>query len=187
MRVIAGAARGRKLHPPAGNRVRPTADRVKEALFSALASRFGSFDALDVLDLFAGSGGLGIEALSRGAATALFVDNHQESIALIRKNLQLTGFENSATLTLMDAQKALNRFSDQGRVFDIILVDPPYAEKELSERILSLLASLKLLSANGVAVFETDSRFELSSHESFHLLSRKVYGDTAVSFFEMAE
>lgn len=187
MRVIAGSARGRKLHPPAGNRVRPTADRVKEAIFSALASRFGSFDDLTVLDLFAGSGGLGIEALSRGAATAFFVDSHPESIALTRKNLQLTGFENSAPLILMDAQKALNRFSDQGKIFDIILVDPPYADKELSERILSLLANLRLLSTNGVVVFETDSRYELPLHDSFHLLSRKVYGDTAVCFFELAE
>lgn len=187
MRVISGSARGRKLHHPAGNRVRPTADRVKEALFSALTSRFGSFDGLAVLDLFAGSGGLGIEALSRGAASATFVDAHPESIALTRKNLQLTGLDSHANLILMDAQKALNRLSDQGRIFDIVLVDPPYADKELSEKILVSLSSLSLISAKGIVVVETDAKYRLAAPETLFPADRKVYGDTALSFFEPAE
>ena len=187
MRVIAGSARGRRLHSPADLRVRPTADRVKEALFSALASRFGSLDGLAVLDLFAGSGGLGIEALSRGAASVIFVDQHPGSLALTRKNLQLTGLDGPATLIQMDARKALYRFQDQGRVFDIILVDPPYADKELTGELLSLFSKLGLIAANGVAVFETDSRYQISAPESLHLANRKVYGDTALSFFEPPE
>jgi 16S rRNA (guanine(966)-N(2))-methyltransferase RsmD len=187
LRVIAGSARGRRLHPPAGSRVRPTADRVKEALFSTLTSRFGSFEGLTVLDLFSGSGALGIEALSRGAAKGLFVDSHPESIALTRKNLDLTGFAAAATLLMLDADKALQRFFSEGVHFDIILVDPPYAAKELSERILDLLADLMLISSNGVIVFETDSGYELSLPDTFHLDSRKVYGDTALSFFELAD
>lgn len=186
MRVIAGSARGRKLTPPADNRVRPTADRVKEALFSALASRLGSFEELAVLDLFSGSGSLGIEALSRGAATVTFVDTRNESLALTRKNLQLTGFDKAATLLLLDARKALSRFSSQGTVFDMILADPPYADRKLAEDILSLVAGSGLLTADGIIVFETDSRFELPTPDKLRLTDRKIYGDTALTFFEPA-
>jgi len=167
--------------------VRPTADRVKEALFSTLTSRFGSFEGLFVLDLFAGSGALGIEALSRGAVRAHFIDSHPESIALVRKNLLLTGFDRSADLILLDAGKALKRVSAEGSQFDIILVDPPYADKELAERVLYLLGELVLLRENGIIVFETDNRHELSLPDTFQLVSRKTYGDTALSFFELAK
>lgn len=187
MRVIAGSARGRRLHPPAGSRIRPTADRVKEALFSSLVSRFSSFDGLVVLDLFAGSGSLGIEALSRGAAKAVFVDGHPDSITLTKKNLHLAGFADAATLVMMDAGKALQRFANEGKIFDIIFIDPPYKEIELTERVLNMLADHGLLSPDGMAVFETESSFELTPPESFHLTSRKVYGDTALSFFEWQE
>lgn len=140
-----------------------------------------------MLDLFAGSGGLGIEALSRGAATATFVDSHQASIALTRKNVELTGFDRSATLIPTEASKALKRLATEGRLFDLILADPPYADRDMPEKILCQLASSGLLAACGVIVFETDSRFELSQTESFLLTGRKVYGDTALSFFEWQE
>lgn len=188
MRVIAGSARGRKLLPPDGYRVRPTADRVKEALFSVLVSKFGTLEGLTVLDLFSGSGGLGIEALSRGAAKVFFVDSHPESIALTRKNLQLTGFDHvSATLLQIDACKALANFSAEARQFDIILADPPYADKKLAERVLNLLATPGTVADNGVIVFETETRFELRQPDSFLLTGRKVYADTALCFFELAE
>lgn len=186
MRVIAGSARGRRLHSPAGSRIRPTADRVKEALFSALTSRFGSLEGLTVLDLFAGSGALGIEALSRGAARVFFIDSHRESSALTQKNLALTGFEHAATRLTMDAGTALERFVAEGTRFDIILVDPPYADKGLTERISRLLSGSLLGDRHGVIAFETDSAAELSLPESFQLYCRKVYGDTALSFFEPA-
>ena len=108
MRVIAGSARGRTLFSPAGNRIRPTADRVKEALFSSLGSRFGALNGLAVLDLFAGSGALGIEALSRGATSALFVDNHPDSLQLVRKNLELTGLAKSAEILRLDVLQGAN-------------------------------------------------------------------------------
>lgn len=187
MRVIAGSARGRRLHPPVGGRVRPTADRVKEALFSSLVSRFGTLEGLNFLDLFSGSGALGIEALSRGAAGCIFVDAHQESIALTRKNLALTGLEGSATLIMSDAGKALQRFFSAEVNFDIILVDPPYGDKELSARVLRLLADYRLINRGGVIVFETDSRSELPLPDVFHLHSRRVHGDTALSFIRLAD
>jgi 16S rRNA (guanine(966)-N(2))-methyltransferase RsmD len=187
MRVIAGSARGRRLHSPAGSRVRPTADRVKEALFSALTSRFGSLEGLAVLDLFAGSGALGIEALSRGAARVFFIDSHRESSALTQRNLALTGLEYAATRLMMDAGTALERFAAEGTRFDIILVDPPYTDRKLAARVSGLLTGSHLTGSHGVIVFETDSAAELSLPESFQLYSRKVYGDTALSFFEPAE
>jgi len=187
LRVISGAARGRKLHRPAGCRVRPTADRVKEALFSTLASRFGSLEGLSVLDLFAGSGALGIEALSRGAARAFFVDCHPDSIALTKSNLLLTGLADAATLAMMDAGKALKRFFAEGKLFDIIFIDPPYNDADLSQQVLNLMAEFLPLSENGVIVFESDCRSELDLPDIFHLSGRKVYGDTALSFFELAE
>lgn len=187
MRVISGSARGRKLRPPAGYRVRPTADRVKEALFSALASRYGSFDGLAVLDLFAGSGSLGIEALSRGAAKAVFVDNHPESIALTKTNLLLTGLTGPAELIMSDAGKALKRFSAEGQSFDIIFVDPPYSDTGLTQTVFQLLAELAPLTTGGLIIFEADSRYELHLPKVFELLDRKVYGDTSVSFIGLAE
>jgi len=184
LRVISGTARGRTLHPPAGTRIRPTADRVKEAVFSSLASRFGSFEGLTILDLFSGSGSLGIEALSRGAESAVFVDSHPDSIRLSRENLRLTGLDKIATLMQMDAAKALQQLSNNGMTFDIILVDPPYADKEITERVIGLLGELGLTSQDGVLVFETDNRCELSSPDKFQLSSRKVYGDTAIWMFD---
>jgi len=187
VRVIAGSARGRILHPPVGIRVRPTADRVKEAVFSSLSSRLCSLEGLKVLDLFAGSGSLGIEALSRGAAAAVFVDSHADSINLTRKNLQLTGFDKAATLILKDAVTAVRNLSKKGVTFDIILVDPPYADKELTERVLELLADSGLTATHGILVFETDNRCELHSPESFRLFNRKVYGDSAIWMFELTD
>ena len=183
MRVISGAARGRTLHPPAGNRIRPTADRVKEAVFSSLASRFGSLEGLTILDLFSGSGSLGIEALSRGSNSAVFVDSHPDSIRLSRENLELTGFDKAATLILMDAAKALQHLFNKGMTFDIIFVDPPYADREISDRIIGLLGELGLTTLEGVLVFETDNRCELHPPDKFQLSSRKVYGDTAIWMF----
>lgn len=187
MRVIAGSARGRTLHPPVGNRVRPTADKVKEAVFSSLASRFCSLTGLNVLDLFAGSGSLGIEALSRGAGSVVFVDSHADSINLTRKNLQLTGFDKAAVLLLKDAVKAVQQLCKQRMSFDIILADPPYADKELTERVLNLLADSGLTAPTGIIVFETDNRCELPTPENFQLAGRKVYGDTAIWMYERTE
>ncbi|NVN98210.1 MAG: 16S rRNA (guanine(966)-N(2))-methyltransferase RsmD [Geobacteraceae bacterium] len=186
MRVIAGTAKGRKLHPPTGSRVRPTADRVKEALFSSLTSRFGSFDGVNVLDLFSGSGGLGIEALSRGAKKVVFVDAHPESIALTQKNLALTGFTDQATVLKSDALKAIRQLSDNGTVFDLILIDPPYADKEVTTEALTLIVKSSLLSSSGVMAVETDNRFELPLPDTLSLANKRVYGDTATWLLECA-
>lgn len=184
MRVIAGSAKGRKLHPPPDNRVRPTADRVKEALFSSITSRIGSFEGVNVLDLFSGSGGLGIEALSRGAKNVIFIDAHPDSVALTRKNLELTGFADQATVIKTDALKAIVKISEKSTVFDLILIDPPYADKDVTTKALDLIISHSLLSGSGVIAVETDNRFELLFPDTLSLANKKVYGDTVIWLLE---
>ncbi|MGI8704781.1 MAG: 16S rRNA (guanine(966)-N(2))-methyltransferase RsmD [Sphingomicrobium sp.] len=122
MRIIAGQWRGRKLAAPAGVATRPTGDRVRESLFSMLASRLGSFEELRVADLYAGSGALGLEALSRGAAFACFVDQDPGAIAAIRENVEALGAVERSRIW---ARPAENLPPEQP--FDLILADPPYA------------------------------------------------------------
>lgn len=122
MRIIAGALRGRKLQAPEGMATRPTADRVRETLFSMLASRLGSFEDLRVADLFAGSGALGLEALSRGAAFACFVEQDRRAVEAIRANI--------ASLALAERAQVLARTAlalPQAEPFDLVFADPPYA------------------------------------------------------------
>lgn len=186
MRVIGGSAGGRKLATPKGDRVRPTADRVKEALFSILSSRFGSLDGLTVLDLFAGTGNLGIEALSRGAASATFVDIHPQSRELIRRNLTLTGLADRAEVVSLDVLAALQRLADQGRRFDLVFVDPPYRELELMHKVLRMLADYPLTTAFGLIVLESDAKTVPVLPEVLLPGDRRVYGDTALHLLERA-
>ncbi len=120
MRIIAGKWRGRTIDAPAGQATRPTADRVRETLFSMLASRLGSFENLRVADLFAGSGALGFEALSRGAATAIFVENDAKAAAVIRRNAEKLG---ASAKVVGSSALALPRCEP----FDLVFADPPYA------------------------------------------------------------
>jgi 16S rRNA (guanine966-N2)-methyltransferase len=123
VRIIAGEWRGRIIEAPPGQATRPTADRVRETLFSMLASRLGSFEDLRVADLFAGSGTLGLEALSRGAASATFVEKDSKAAAIIKRNADRLGAA-QRTRVLGSSALALPRFEP----FDLILADPPYAE-----------------------------------------------------------
>lgn len=187
MRVIAGSARGRALSVPAGDRVRPTADRVKEALFSSLTSRFGTLDSLAVLDLFAGSGNLGIEALSRGAGSAVFVDNNPESLQFIRKNLQLTGLSGRAEVIRADAVAAAKELAAKNMRFDIIFADPPYGAIAVSEELVTAVANGKLLGLEGIMVIESARKTDLTLPAGTALAARKVYGDTALNFLEFPQ
>jgi 16S rRNA (guanine966-N2)-methyltransferase len=126
MRVVAGSARGRRLEAPEGATTRPTGDRVREAVFNSLHS-LGAVEGATVLDLYAGSGALGIEALSRGAADATFVDSDRRSVAAIRANLEATGLGDRATVVRADAASVLSRAGSEGRRWDVALLDPPYS------------------------------------------------------------
>lgn len=184
MRVIAGTARGRLLSAPAGDRLRPTADRVKEALFSSLTSRFGTIESLAVLDLFAGTGNLGIEALSRGAGSAVFVDNNPESLQFIRKNLQLTGFSGRAEVIRANAVAAVNQLASANMKFDIIFADPPYASIAISKELIAAAIHGKLLREGGVMVIESALKADIALPSGIVISTRKVYGDTALNFLE---
>ena len=149
MRVISGSARGLKLISPPGLDTRPTLDRVKEALFSMLTP---VIRGAAVLDLFAGSGALGIEALSRGSESAVFVDNSREAEATVRKNLDNSRFADRARFVSGDALKFLSSCNDN---FDVIFMDPPYGGG-LYEKVLILIAERGLLSPDGVISVEWD-------------------------------
>ena len=145
MRVITGIARGKRLVTPDGSDVRPTSDKVKEALFSALQF---DIEGRRVLDLFAGSGQLGIEALSRGAKSCVFVDNSRTSINLVKKNLEITGLSDNAKIMQSD----FSSFAAMSRdVFDIVFLDPPYAAGILTDAIKAVLP---LMSDYGMIVCE---------------------------------
>lgn len=145
MRVITGIARGKRLVTPTGDDVRPTSDKVKEALFSALQF---DIEGRRVLDLFAGSGQLGIEALSRGAESCVFVDNSRASINLVKKNLEITGLADSAKVVQSDFASFAAMSRD---IFDIVFLDPPYAAGMLTDAIKSVLP---LMSDFGMIICE---------------------------------
>lgn len=184
MRVIGGIAKGRKLFAPKGDRVRPTADRVKEALFSILLSRLDSLTDCSILDLFAGTGNLGIEALSRGAARATFVDVNSQSADCIRKNLQVTGFGNRAELLQMDVLKSVDRLASENRLFHLIFIDPPYRDVELMHDLLRLLACRPILHPDGLIIFETGKNTVLHLPEGLETIEKRIYGDTSLLLIE---
>ena len=147
MRVITGSARGVRLLTPDGMLTRPTADRVKEAVFSIIQFEL---EGWRVLDLFAGTGQLGIEALSRGAASAVFVDARREAAALVKKNLERTRLASQAEVIQADYLEYLARCR---RTFDLIFLDPPYAEVFL-ENALRKISEIDILSDGGIIICE---------------------------------
>jgi 16S rRNA (guanine966-N2)-methyltransferase len=172
MRVVAGIYGGRRLVAPAGSVTRPTSDRVREALFSVLG---GSVRDARVLDLFAGSGALGIEALSRGAAAAVFVERAPKAIAAIRANLDALGIEGD--VRRMEARAALRAASTRGEAYDLVFLDPPYRRaaglgRELSEALPAVLA------AGARVVSESDRRDPLALELA--LSGERRYGDTVI-------
>ena len=186
MRVIAGAARGIRLTAPSGMKTRPTADRVREALFSILQSRFG-VEGAAILDLCAGTGALGIEALSRGAASCCFVEKDRNVVKCIRQNLVATRFEESSSLLEMDVSAALSFLGRRGYRYDLIFFDPPYASP-FYEVVAETVVSQSLLAIDGVFVAESASRNPLPDVlGGLVKIDRRVYGDTAIELFVMGE
>lgn len=187
MRVIGGSARGRRLFPPKDERVRPTADKVKEALFSILYGLMGTFEGAYVLDIFAGTGNLGIEALSRGAEKALFIDSHRESVGLIKKNLDSTGFAPSGRIIAREAATAIKLLEAEGRVFDLVLLDPPYRQG-LAQKTLEILSASTLIDSRSIVAAETDSTEKLPDRVgALELFDRRRYGDTTLAFLHISD
>ncbi|MEA2271097.1 MAG: rRNA (guanine966-N2)-methyltransferase [Solirubrobacteraceae bacterium] len=174
MRVVAGRFGGRRLAAPPGRATRPTSDRVREALFSIL----GPLDGARVLDLYAGSGALAIEALSRGAQSAVLVERDRRAVAAIRANLDALGVaEPEARLVAAPARAALKNARAAGDTYDLVFVDPPYrSAPELGRELSDVLGPL--LAAGGRVVTESDRRAPLEL--SVPLTLERRYGDTLI-------
>jgi 16S rRNA (guanine966-N2)-methyltransferase len=169
VRVVAGLYRGRRLEAPPGRSTRPTADRVREALFSIL----GPIDDARVLDLFAGSGALGIEALSRGAREAVFVDSDARAVAAVRRNLETLGAD-----AHVHRRDALEWLAAERGTFDLVFVDPPYSSAgQTAGRLSELLPPL--LTDTSLTVTESDKRAPLEL--PLPLVDERTYGDTRIA------
>jgi len=183
MRIIGGTARGRTIKAPRGSAIRPTADRVREALFNILPR---DVSGRRVLDLFAGSGSLSLEALSRGAASALLVDESGAAADLIRRNLETLGFTDRARIWETPVGRALGRLADEGAGYDAIFLDPPY-DGGWVNRTMPMISRAGILNAGGSAVAEHSAR-ERVDEEYGGLVRRdcRRYGGTVLSFFELS-
>lgn len=167
MRIISGKARGTKLNTLEGLETRPTLDRIKESLFNILQNRiYGA----KVLDLFAGSGALGLETLSRGADVAVFCDNSYQAIQIIKENVSKTHFENQAKIFKKDFKEILNSLKNER--FDIIFLDPPY-ESDLDLDALEIIIENNMLSDEGIIILETDRKKE--KYDALNVLDINVY------------
>ncbi|MDQ4149197.1 MAG: 16S rRNA (guanine(966)-N(2))-methyltransferase RsmD [Actinomycetota bacterium] len=180
--MIAGAAKGRRLRSAPSRRVRPSGDRLKEALFSTLGP---GIEGKTVLDLYAGSGALGIEALSRGAAHATFVESYPEAAAMIEQNLQSTGLSDNATVVRSSAEEFVA--GDGAGPFDLVFIDPPYA-LGVPRELLEKMAARKLVDEGSLVVLEASSRLvEKTMPDEYRLEAERRYGDSALLYLKVKE
>lgn len=181
MRIIAGEKRSRKLLAPEGTDTRPTGDRVKEALFSILGPRLNN---ARVLDLYAGSGALSLEALSRGAAEAVLVDQAPKACSVIRQNIDALDYANRARLMKMSDQAALGLLEKSGEKFDLIFLDPPY-KMDMTRTVERLISGL--LEEDGLIVVEHAKETPPRTPDNAKIKDHREYGITGLTFFAARE
>lgn len=179
VRVISGSARGLKLNTPGDDRVRPTTDRVKESMFNIVQDWV--YDS-QVLDLFAGSGALGIEALSRGASQAVFCDNSLDSIKIIKSNIEKARVVDRSQIVRGDFKRCLRDMEAKNQSFDMIFVDPPYY-KGLFEEVLDTIKACKILKKDGIVIVEHDAKRPIGQVEGLEVYKEKKYGITMLTFY----
>ena len=179
VRVISGSARGLKLNTPGDERVRPTTDRVKESMFNIVQDWV--YDS-QVLDLFAGSGALGIEALSRGASQAVFCDNSLDSIKIIKSNIEKARVADRSQIVSGDFKRCLRDMGAKNQSFDMIFVDPPYY-KGLFEEVLDTIRACKILKKDGIVIVEHDAKRTIGQVEGLEVYKEKKYGITMLTFY----
>ena len=180
MKVISGTLKGRNINGYNIDGTRPTMDRVKESLFAMIQTNIK--DSI-VLDLFAGSGQLGIESISNGANTCYFIDNNKEVIKILNQNISNLNIKSNSKVILSDWKKALNDFSNQGIKFDIIFVDPPY-DYDVYEKILEKVSSLNLLNENGLIILEHSNLKLKETYNNLTLYKQKKYGSKSVNIYK---
>lgn len=173
MRIIAGAWRGRKLEVPAGEATRPTSDRAREALFSMLQSRLGSFDELAVADLFAGTGALGLEALSRGAARCTFYETDRDALAALKRNAATLGAGDRADVRPQDAARVT------GGPWHLVMLDPPYGSGKAATALNQLVTG-NALAAGALVSIET-ARTESVSVPGLEVEVERIYGKAKIT------
>jgi len=181
LRVISGLARGKKLKAPAGLHTRPVTDRIKEGLFNIWQMQI---EGAVFLDLFAGSGSMGIEAISRGADYTIFVDNSPEAIKTIKDNLKNCGFKDKYALYKADAVKILLEFQRKQMKFDIIYVDPPFTNEEIFAQVLEALDRACLLKEEGILAIRSYTKKNLPDNlDNLVKYRTKEYGESMVHFY----
>jgi 16S rRNA (guanine966-N2)-methyltransferase len=178
MRVIAGSLKGRRLVTPAGDRTRPTADQVRLALMDTLTpwlpdARF--------LDLFAGAGGVGLEALSRGAAHATFVERAAPALAALRRNVQALGVADRTRVLPLEAVRAVSRLAGEGAQFDLVFLDPPY-EGDLASPVLERLAASNLLAPAAMVIAQHFTKRPPAHPGALHAFRTRRFGETTLTF-----
>ena len=186
MRVVGGSLRGSRLATPAARAIRPTSDRTREALFNILAHGVEDFDLEDVraLDLFAGTGALGIEALSRGARYCLFIDNGAEARGLVRRNVEALGLTGCTKVWRRDA----TRLGEAGTMepFGLVFADPPYGQG-LGEQALTSALAGGWVRPDAIVVLEEDAGAEIAEIDGLIQIDRRTYGDTQVVIFRVVD
>ncbi|MFX3622475.1 MAG: 16S rRNA (guanine(966)-N(2))-methyltransferase RsmD [Ectobacillus sp.] len=181
MRVVSGKCKGHPLKAVPGSTTRPTTDKVKEAIFNIIGPYF---DGGLALDLFGGSGGLGIEALSRGMDKVIFVDRDVKAIQVIRQNIESCRLKGQAEVYRNDAERALKALIKRELLFDLILLDPPYKDQKITS-LMSIIAEYGLLKKNGIIMVEHSVDVELPERINNLLCTkREKYGITAISIYK---
>lgn len=184
MRVIGGIFGSRTLHGPGDRKLRPTSDRLRETLFDILGAEV---EGAVFVDVFAGTGAVGIEALSRGAARVVFIESHRATARLIRRNLESLGIAGPAEIVARDALQGLRQIGAAGLRADIVFLDPPYANYDMCSNALHWLGEGELLKHGGLAIAEHSSRRSMTA--SFGRLTRtreRIQGDGALSFYRQS-
>lgn len=184
MRIISGSAKGRRLKAPPGLNTRPITDMIKEALFNVWGNRI--YEA-KMLDLFAGSGSVGIEALSRGAEYVVFVDNSNSAVKVIRENLNHCNFESGFDIYRGDVFQVLNRIANRSAKFDLVYIDPPFTQDHLFKKVMELLSQLDILESDGIVVIRTPRKKDMPSFEPLYKYRHDNYGESSLHYYRRYE
>lgn len=182
MRIITGSAKGRRIEAPEGEGTRPTSDKVKGALFNILQTKIK--DAF-VLDMFSGTGNLGLEALSRGAGKCIFIEKEQKAFQILKKNITLLGFEESCEVYHQDAFIAIEKIKKRGLKLDIVFLDPPYG-RQMVNKAIEGISRLDILDYNGIIISEQDETDNLPDKiGNIEAYRTEKYGRTKITFWRM--
>lgn len=184
MRIIAGIAKGRKIIPPDGMQTRPTLDRVKENIFNIIQTKISNCTAIDV---FAGTGSLGLEAVSRGARECYLIDMHPTTFKNLKENVKNLKFEDKCVCLNMDSYAALKDLANKKKVFDLIFIDPPYS-KNMIPPAIEIIHEGSLLNKDGIIVTKIDYLEKIyDGYKNIKLVDFRKYGHTIVCFYKHKE